>query len=256
MNNYYVYGHYVSGSNEPFYIGKGKEQRAWVTQHRNFLWKEVVAEHRYEVRIIQDNMNETDALLLETELIEKYGRIDLDTGILVNMTEGGNGGMGMLMTEEYRQNLANSARKRWNSPQYKEKQSVAQKNSWQDETIRNKRISRMIATDVKIKNSHSKKEMWKNPEYRNKNLETRRKKWETPEYRESRLNKLRAGYYEKLKQIGYVPCPDERKTKISTILKSKPKIVCPHCNKTGNVGNMKRWHFDNCKLYTSLDNPT
>lgn len=25
------------------------------------------------------------------------------------------------------------------------------------------------------------------------------------------------------------------------------KLVCPHCNKNGNVSNMKRWHFDNCK---------
>lgn len=25
------------------------------------------------------------------------------------------------------------------------------------------------------------------------------------------------------------------------------KISCPHCDKKGNVGNMKRWHFDNCK---------
>ena len=29
--------------------------------------------------------------------------------------------------------------------------------------------------------------------------------------------------------------------------KSQPKIVCPHCNKQGGKGNMKRWHFDNCK---------
>lgn len=26
-----------------------------------------------------------------------------------------------------------------------------------------------------------------------------------------------------------------------------PKVTCPHCNKTGDIGNMKRWHFDNCK---------
>lgn len=25
-------------------------------------------------------------------------------------------------------------------------------------------------------------------------------------------------------------------------------ITCPHCNKIGTEGNMKRWHFDNCKI--------
>lgn len=219
MNNYYVYGHYVSGSDEPFYIGKGKEDRAWVTQHRNFLWKEVTAENDYEVKIIQDNMNEPDALLLETELIEKYGRIDLDTGILVNMTEGGNGGMGRLFTEEHRKKFSDVAKNRWKSSRYAKKQSIAQINSWKEEAIRNKRISRMIADDVKPRNSKSKKEMWNNPEYRNKNLETNRKKWEDPEYREYRLNKLREGYYKKLEQTGYVPCPEERKKKISEGIK-------------------------------------
>jgi len=24
--------------------------------------------------------------------------------------------------------------------------------------------------------------------------------------------------------------------------------VCPHCNKKGGGGNMKRYHFNNCKL--------
>ena len=27
---------------------------------------------------------------------------------------------------------------------------------------------------------------------------------------------------------------------------NKTILTCPHCSKTGNVGNMKRWHFDNC----------
>ena len=26
------------------------------------------------------------------------------------------------------------------------------------------------------------------------------------------------------------------------------KVTCPHCNKEGGGGNMKRFHFDNCKL--------
>jgi hypothetical protein len=29
--------------------------------------------------------------------------------------------------------------------------------------------------------------------------------------------------------------------------KNMPKVVCPHCNKTGGRNLMKRWHFDNCK---------
>lgn len=40
----------------------------------------------------------------------------------------------------------------------------------------------------------------------------------------------------------------------SAALKGIPKktIVCPHCNKTGGAGNMKRYHFDYCKHYQSL----
>ena len=28
---------------------------------------------------------------------------------------------------------------------------------------------------------------------------------------------------------------------------SKKKVICPHCNKEGGEGNMKRYHFHNCK---------
>ncbi len=30
---------------------------------------------------------------------------------------------------------------------------------------------------------------------------------------------------------------------------SRKRITCPHCNKIGGAGNMKRYHFDNCKYY-------
>ena len=40
----------------------------------------------------------------------------------------------------------------------------------------------------------------------------------------------------------------ERKGRVdNTTELNKTEIKCPHCNKTGNIGNMKRWHFDNCK---------
>ena len=34
----------------------------------------------------------------------------------------------------------------------------------------------------------------------------------------------------------------------NTTALNKKVIECPHCKKSGNVGNMKRWHFDNCKV--------
>jgi hypothetical protein len=24
-------------------------------------------------------------------------------------------------------------------------------------------------------------------------------------------------------------------------------IICPYCEKSGGISNMKRWHFENCK---------
>ena len=45
------------------------------------------------------------------------------------------------------------------------------------------------------------------------------------------------------------PKSDEHKRKISVVHmgKSMLMVVCPHCLKEGDVGNMSRWHFNNCK---------
>jgi hypothetical protein len=41
----------------------------------------------------------------------------------------------------------------------------------------------------------------------------------------------------------------EHSKKLSDAIKGKPLVqsTCPHCNLTGRGGNMKRYHFDNCK---------
>ncbi|HET8688347.1 MAG TPA: hypothetical protein VFM18_17190 [Methanosarcina sp.] len=46
------------------------------------------------------------------------------------------------------------------------------------------------------------------------------------------------------------PFTEEWKQNLSKSCKGVPKtrIMCPHCNKIGGSQNMKRWHFDNCKL--------
>lgn len=59
------------------------------------------------------------------------------------------------------------------------------------------------------------------------------------------------------------PISDETRKKLSSIQKGVPKksenirnharmlaqsnIICPHCNQSGSIPNMKRWHFDFCK---------
>jgi len=74
-----------------FYIGKGKGSRSHSHEGRNKLWKNIVAKHGLEVRIWADNLSEEAAFAMEKDWIKLYGRRDLGTGCLVNLTDGGEG---------------------------------------------------------------------------------------------------------------------------------------------------------------------
>lgn len=41
--------------------------------------------------------------------------------------------------------------------------------------------------------------------------------------------------------------PQERKQRISETKKNR-RLTCPHCGLTGGVSNLRRYHFNNCKL--------
>jgi hypothetical protein len=47
----------------------------------------------------------------------------------------------------------------------------------------------------------------------------------------------------KKKRVHYWSPPSDNVSSLN-----KKSVQCPHCSKTGNVGNMNRWHFDNCKM--------
>lgn len=102
-NNYfsvmsYVYRHIRLDKNQPFYIGIGKDEsykRAYDKTRRNNFWKNVVAKSDYEVEILMDELTWEQACEKEKEFISLYGRKDLNTGTLVNLTDGGEGGSGM-----------------------------------------------------------------------------------------------------------------------------------------------------------------
>jgi|688.fasta_scaffold186753_3 hypothetical protein len=90
----YVYKHSTLDTDKIFYIGIGSDlyyKRSKSKRNRSKFWQNIVLKHNYKIDIIYDNLTRDEACKFEIELIKKYGRIDLNTGILCNMTSGGDG---------------------------------------------------------------------------------------------------------------------------------------------------------------------
>ena len=87
-----VYRHIRLDKNEPFYIGIGlDEKRAYNKKNRSGFWKLITKKTDYEVQILFDDLSWDEACEKEKEFITLYGRKDLGTGSLVNLTNGGDG---------------------------------------------------------------------------------------------------------------------------------------------------------------------
>lgn len=97
--DFYVYLHRKKTTGEVFYVGKGTRWRAGNKVQRNIFWKRVVKKHGLIVEIVERNIQEWYALELERDLIAYYGRRDIGTGCLVNLTDGGEGSSGYKHTK-------------------------------------------------------------------------------------------------------------------------------------------------------------
>ena len=92
QNDWIVYRHIRLDKNMPFYIGIGKDiNRPYNKKDRSNFWKSIIGKTEYIVEILFDNLTKEQVIEKEIEFIELYGRVDLKTGTLCNMTCGGEG---------------------------------------------------------------------------------------------------------------------------------------------------------------------
>lgn len=98
---YYVYQHTKADTNEIFYVGKGKCNRAFISSQRNPYWKNIVSKHGFNVEFLAKNLDEELAFLVEIETINLYKRLGYK---LSNITDGGEGvsGFSHPHTEEHK----------------------------------------------------------------------------------------------------------------------------------------------------------
>lgn len=173
---YCIYRHITLNTNRIFYIGIGNIKRPYVKSHRSKYWKNISEKYGYEVEILKSDLLWDDACALEKILISYYGRRDNKTGILCNMTDGGDGYVGgvcseesrikrsiakkgfkhseetrekfrnKIFTEEHRKNLSNSRKNIKFSEEHKINLSIARK----------KRIT-SEETKIKMKTNHASK---------------------------------------------------------------------------------------------------
>lgn len=81
---YYIYA-YLNEDYLPYYIGKGKDKRAWDKNHV------VPLPPNERIVIMETGLTNVGAYALERRYIRWYGRQDKNTGILLNKTDGGDG---------------------------------------------------------------------------------------------------------------------------------------------------------------------
>jgi hypothetical protein len=179
MNNkYYTYA-YLREDGTPYYIGKGTNRRAYLQLNHN-----VKVPTKERIIILKNRMTNDEANRHERYMIFVLGRKNIGTGILRNLTEGGEGVLGLKQSEESKKKM-----RKPKSEEHKKKVRDSIKTKWD--------------------NGEYDKQEWRNRELGKKQSgETIKKKSES-------LKK----YYEKNKKI----VTEEQKKQISETLKKKYK---------------------------------
>lgn len=139
----YLYRHIRKDTNEVFYIGVScsndyRYKRAKEKCNRNPLWNNVVAKTEYRVEIVLDELPDEILYEKEIEFIKLYGRRDLGTGTLVNMSDGGEVHIRKKLTEQHKVNIGKAGRGRKHSKETRLKISESNKGKTISEEVKEK----------------------------------------------------------------------------------------------------------------------
>lgn len=104
MKQFYTYM-WLREDGTPYYVGKGSGLRAY-TVHRNTTHR-MYAPLKERI-VIYPAGSENDAFETEVALIWYYGRKDLGTGCLRNLSDGGDGPAGRICPEHERERISNT----------------------------------------------------------------------------------------------------------------------------------------------------
>ena len=114
MNRYYTYA-YLRPDKTPYYIGKGHGRRCYEKARRSIKTPE-----KKRIIFLKKNLSEADAFKHEVYMIAVLGRKDLGTGILRNLTDGGEGSSGRVISEHMKKAMSQANKGKTLTPEHLE----------------------------------------------------------------------------------------------------------------------------------------
>jgi hypothetical protein len=134
MNNYFYTYAYLREDRTPYYIGKGKGERAYKKSKNDIR----PPKDKSRILLLKQNLSEEEAFHHEKYMIDVFGRKDLGTGILHNRTDGGEGSSGVLQAEETKLKRSSSLKGRSRPEEVKNKIGKKNKGRTQSQEARDK----------------------------------------------------------------------------------------------------------------------
>lgn len=162
-NIFCVYLHIRPDTDDVFYVGIGNIRRPYKVSGRNNIWRRIVDKNsgQYTINILRTNVSWDACCKLEVELIKQFGRINNGTGTLCNMTDGGEGSQGVVISVERRAEISKFHKGRPTSEATKIKMRNAQlgkKLTFEHiEKLRKAKLGKVLSEDHRINIGNSQK---------------------------------------------------------------------------------------------------